>query len=346
MSTNTEENHYETLGVDKKASIEEIKKAYRKLSLKHHPDKPTGDEEKFKKISNAYSVLESEDTRKQYDMEQSGSFNDGRHNHLSPEDIFASFFGGHGGGGGMRQGHNNNNHQNMPGFPLGGIFSNMGGMNMGEDMGFPFSGGNIRIFQSGGGCVNGIPIHILNQMNMNNHQKPPPISKTITINMSHVLSEMSVPIEIERWINENGNKIFEKEVLYIIIPKGIDNGEMLTIANKGNVMNDSLKGDVKISIIVENNTDFIREGLDLHYCKKISLKDALCGFSFCLEYINGKIYTLNNNEGSIIVPGYKKLIPNLGLTRENQTGNLIITFEVEFPKEYDIEVIKKLKEIM
>jgi DnaJ family protein A protein 2 len=197
-----------------------------------------------------------------------------------------------------------------------------------------------------------MPIHMMNQINqqMNqmgqNFQKPASISKTITITLSQVLMDFSVPIEIERWIIENGNKVFEKEVLYVVIPKGIDNGEVITIANKGNVVNDSNKSDVKISIVVENNTDFIREGLDLHYFKKISLKDALCGFSFCLEYINGKTYTLNNNEGSIIVPGYKKLIPHLGLTRENQTGNLIITFEVEFPKEYSSEVIQKLKEIL
>lgn len=62
------ENFYDILGVDKNASQEEIKKAYRKLAHKHHPDKKTGDEDKFKKISEAYSVLSDEEKRQQYDQ--------------------------------------------------------------------------------------------------------------------------------------------------------------------------------------------------------------------------------------------------------------------------------------
>jgi len=80
--------------------------------------------------------------------------------------------------------------------------------------------------------------------------------------------------------------------------------------------------------------------------KKITLKESLCGFSFELKYINGKSYTINNNSGNIIIPGYKKIIPNMGLTRDDHTGNLIIIFEIEFPTKLSANVLDKLKELL
>ena len=102
----------------------------------------------------------------------------------------------------------------------------------------------------------------------------------------------------------------------------------------------------KLFIKIINNTDFKRNGIDLIIERKISLKEALCGFSFVLKYINGKTYTINNNPGSIVTPSYFKSIPNMGLTRENHTGNLIITFEVVFPEVLNMEQINKLKDIL
>jgi DnaJ-class molecular chaperone len=65
-----------------------------------------------------------------------------------------------------------------------------------------------------------------------------------------------------------------------------------------------------------------------------------------LKYINGKVYTLNNNSGSIIPPEYIKTIPNMGLTRQEHTGNLLIHFHIEFPEKLSEEQIKSLKEIL
>lgn len=103
-------DYYSTLGVEKTASADEIKKAYRKLALKYHPDRNAGDknaEEQFKKISEAYAVLSDADKRKQYDTFGSSNF----HQRYSQDDIFrgADFesifadlgFGGRGGGGGF-----------------------------------------------------------------------------------------------------------------------------------------------------------------------------------------------------------------------------------------------------
>ena len=70
---NMNQNHYETLGVSKDASQEEIKKNYRKLSLQHHPDRG-GNEETFKKLSEAYEQIGDPENRQKYDMEQNNPF--------------------------------------------------------------------------------------------------------------------------------------------------------------------------------------------------------------------------------------------------------------------------------
>ena len=79
--------------------------------------------------------------------------------------------------------------------------------------------------------------------------------------------------------------------------------------------------------------------------KSITIKEALCGFSFELKYITGRKYTITNNSGNIISNGYKKVIPNMGFTRENHVGNLIIIFNVQFPDKLPDETIEKLKQI-
>jgi hypothetical protein len=200
--------------------------------------------------------------------------------------------------------------------------------------GFP-PGANIHVFR------NGVPININNAM-----QKPTPIIKNISINMEQVMNGANIPVEIERWILENGNKVFERETIYVSIPKGIDDNEIIMLRDKGNIINEQNKGDIKLFIKVENTTSFKRNGLDLIFEKQVTLKEALCGFAFELKHINGKSYTINNNPGSIVTPAYFKSIPNMGLTRDGDTGNLVITFEVVFPETLDLDKISKLKEIL
>ena len=206
------------------------------------------------------------------------------------------------------------------------------GMNFGGPPGMHFGGPRIHVFR-GGSHTQAL-------------QKPTPIIKTVTINMEQVLTGGTIPVDIERWLIEGENKVFENETVYVTIPKGVDDNEIIILRDKGNILNDEIKGDLKLFIKVENTTQFERKGLDLIIKKQISLKDALCGFSFELKYINGKVYTLNNNSGSIIPPEYVKIIPNMGLTREGHTGNLLIHFQVQFPEKLTEEQIKLLKEIL
>jgi len=334
----SEESFYTILGVSEKATKDEIKKAYRALSLKHHPDRNNNSPESnmmFKKIGEAYETLSDTEKKNQYDMMNNNPFFKMKSSNMeaSIDEIFQTFFSGMPGMGmqGMQG-------MGMPGMGMPGMGMGMPGMGM-QGMGMP--GGKIHVFTSRGGFPQGFPQGFTEALS-----KPTPIIKTMEITMENVLNGATLPLDIERWLIENDIKVFEKETLYVTIPKGVDDNEIIILREKGNVLNELLKGDVKIFIKVINNSSFERKGLDLFMHKNISLKEALCGFTFEIEYINGKTYTLNNNSRNIIPPNYKKVIPDMGLTRENTTGNLIIQFYVEFPEKISDENIKKLSEIL
>ena len=307
---------YDILEVSENASSEDIKKSYRKLSLKYHPDKNKEPESigKFQKITESYETLGDKEKRQQYDMTRNNPFHKAMNMNMGPfgqggqfdpmEEIFSSLFG----------------------MPFGGMAQ--------QGMGMPFGMPHVQIFK------NGVPVNMSHGL-----QKPTPIIKEVFINIDQVLSGGSVPVDIQRWIVENGTKTFENETIYVTLPKGIDDNEILILKDKGNVSSPSCIGDIKLYIKINNNTDLKRQGLDLIYEKKITLKEALCGFSFDIKYINGKNYTINNNSGNIIPPGYRKIIPNMGLTREEHVGNLIIVFEVEFPVKLKEETVQILKDM-
>uniref|UniRef100_A0A6C0KZB8 J domain-containing protein n=1 Tax=viral metagenome TaxID=1070528 RepID=A0A6C0KZB8_9ZZZZ len=333
MST---EDYYKLLEISENASQEEVKKSYRKLSLKWHPDKNPGNPDAslmFQKISEAYETIGDAEKRQEYDMMKKNPFLRGQNfeqgmpfNDMN--DLFSMFFNSNGNGNPMQNQTMHQMHHPMQGFPpeMAHLFGGMGipgGLN----------GGNIRIFR------NGVQVNPM-------MEKPVPIVKNITITMEQVFCGGNIPIEIERWVLENGNKVFETVTIYIEIFKGIDNNEIIILRDQGNVMSEKCKGDVKIFIKVDNHCKFERKGLDLIYIHKISLKESLCGFSFDLKHLNGKSYTINNKSGNIIPPNYNKIIPNMGLTREGHNGNMIVQFEVDFPTTLTSEQLEGLSTIL
>ncbi len=318
------ESFYTILEVSDTATIDEIKKSYRRLSMLYHPDKNKNNPDataKFQKISEAYETLGDTEKKSQYDMSRNNPFIRMMNNNGNPgnpiDDLFANLFG-QGFGPGINVTHFG---------PGGGPFGPGGG---------PF-GPNIRIFQ------NGVPVNP--QGFVNGMQKPTPIIKHINVPIDRILTGTTVPLEIERWIIEDGNKIFETETMYINVPKGIDDGELILLKDKGNGIREDCKGDIKVFVKIENNTDFKRSGLDLIYEKSITIKEALCGFSFDLKYITGKIYTINNQSGNIITDGYRKPINGMGFVRDGHTGNLVIIFNIKYPEKLTNEVVEQLRKI-
>jgi DnaJ-class molecular chaperone len=300
------DNFYNVLGINEKASKDEIKKAYRGMQMKWHPDKNLGSQESInmtQKINEAYETLGDEQKRSEYDDVRNNPNPFMRMNttEMPMDDIFSLFFGGQG-----------NPFGGLPGMPPGARIHVFGG-----PMGFQQA-----------------------------LQKPPPIMKTLYVNMEQVLTGATIPLDIERWVIENGIKVHEPEMIYVSVPQGIDDGEIIVLHDKGNMISENQKGDVKVFIKISNDTNFKRSGLDLILEKNISLKESLCGFTFEIKYINGKSYTLNNNKGNIIPPEYRKVYPNMGLTRGDHKGNMVIHFHVDFPESLTPEQIAKLIEVL
>ena len=316
---------YKILGVSDNASQGDIKKAYRKLSLIHHPDKNPGDttnSEIFKSISEAYETLGDPEKRNEYNMSRRNPF---------------MYMGD------MHGGMNNPNMNNMVNPNMDNLFNMFfnskmpnGMHSMGE---FPNGrmNGNIHIFR------NGQPINI---NNLNNLNKPPPIIKNITISLEQAYKGDNLPVTIERWLFEDDIRKIENETLYIPIMKGIDNNEIIILREKGNVLKTDLKGDVKIIITIHNTSCFKRDGLNLYIEKEITLKESLCGFNFIINHISGKQLRFNSESGMPMKDGLTKDIPGFGMDRENNKGSLYIKFNVIYPDILTNEQIIKLHEIL
>jgi DnaJ family protein B protein 4 len=319
-------NHYETLGIPNDANESEIKKAYRKLSLMYHPDRNQSEEakEKIQQINHAYEILSDSQSKQRYDHELKYDAN------------------------------------NIPnGFPMNGEdmsdINNFFNMMFNGNGGFP-GFGNMHPMHGGGPNIHeihtmhgmpGMPnIRIIHSGNVFNMAKPEPIIKKIQITLEQSYHGCNLPVEIERSIFVNNVKSIEKETIYINIQQGVDDNEQILVHEKGNIINNNI-GEVKIIIQVVNDTGFQRNGLDLIYNKKVSLKESLCGFTFDMVHLNGKKLCLNNiSNPTVIKPNFKKVVASMGMIRDNSIGNMIIHFDVEFPDILTPEQISVISSIL
>ena len=307
----SEKDYYEILNINKKCSEDDIKKAYRKKSMETHPDRNPNDPEansKFQEVSTAYDILSDKQKRRMYDMGVLKSDMDVGMDTGMPmnEEELMHFFTNN-----LFSGNLNN---------LGGF----GGLN-----------GRAQVFHMGG-----IPVNFSSAM-----QKTAPIVKHVELSLERAYTGCTLPLEVTRWVHGITQQE-EKETLYVTIPPGIDDNEIIVLKEKGNILNERNKGDVKVFIKIINNTEFERDGLDLIYNKNVSLKEALCGFAFDMKFIDGRVFKINNGNGNVIHADYKKLVPKMGMKRDHHIGNLIIVFSVIFPDKLEEEQINTLNKIL
>ena len=178
-------------------------------------------------------------------------------------------------------------------------------------------------------------------------QKPPAIEVNLEISISQAYSGCTESVSVKRWIAEGrSGQREEKETLYVTVPRGADDGEILVLESKGHCSPEGVSGDVKVFLSVANDSEFRRRGLDLVYEHTISLREALCGFSFELHHVSGKALTIQNPRGSIVTPSYRKIVPELGMQRDGHTGNMVIDFKVVFPSRLDSGVVDQLESLL
>ena len=338
---NPDEDYYKTLGVDEKATEDELKKSYRRLSMLHHPDKNGNTDEskqKFQELNNAYETLSDANKRRMYDMMRRGGGGHGMPGGGGGHPFEHVFHFG-GAGPGMRPPNQHHQSQFPPGIPeelLHMLFGQgMGPGGQGQGMGQ----GPKVVFQSFHPGMRGAQ----HQPQTPRFQTPPEsIIKTVSLSLEQCFNGCTIPLEIDRQIPDNDIVKIEKETIHAQIPKGVLQGDTIILNECGHMNEHGMKGDIRIIVNILQHPVFKVEHLDLHIEKNIPLKLALCGFDFEIHHLNGKVFKLANKPGNVIKPGSIKTIPGLGLEKNGETGSLKIKFNVDFPDTLTSEQIQAL----
>ncbi|KAF9590126.1 hypothetical protein IFM89_031730 [Coptis chinensis] len=299
-------DYYKVLGVDKSAKDDDLKKAYRKLAMKWHPDKNPNNkkeaEAKFKEISEAYEVLSDPQKRAVYD--QYGE--DGLKGQVPPPG--AGPFGGMGGGGGMRGGR------------FGGMF--------GEDVFASFGG-------EGGSMSQGV-------------RKAPPIENKVPCTLEELYKGTTKKMKISREIADaSGRTMPVEEILTIDIKPGWKKGTKITFPEKGNERPNVIPADLVFIIDEKPHSLFTRDGNDLIVTQRISLVEALTGYTVHLTTLDGRNLTIPIT--NVIHPTYEEVVPREGMPipkDPSKKGNLRIKFNIKFPARLTAEQKAGMKRLL
>jgi DnaJ-class molecular chaperone len=343
--------YYDTLGVARDATADEITKAYRKLALKYHPDKNPGkveSEEMFKKVSGAYQVLNDAEKRKSYD--QFGKARLNGNSQMPDMDMFREMFETMGSMGG--------------GIPGMGGFNFMGGMpgmqghsqSQTQPIKLPymasleelFMGANAKVSYDrqlkcspceGNGFTDCKP-HKCAQCNGN---------KQVQQMMRHGPMMQMVNVVCPGCQGTGSDKdpktaslkcpkcsalgyTTSNETIEFRITQGLSRQKIVIEKNKGHyIQSTSQYSDVVIIIETKEHELFHLDGLNLELVIPIKLGDAICGFKHTIKYLDGTYLTFSSE--NCVSPRTIKRIGSMGMKAEqvNRRGDLIIRFDIEFP---------------
>ncbi len=349
-------DYYKILGIDKKANKDDIKKAFRKLAHEYHPDKKTGNTDKFKEISEAYSVLSDDNKRAQYDMMGSGGFNGGFNGFNGAQGFDFSQFSQQFNQGGME-------------FDLGDLFGD-------------FFGGGFR----GRREARGADIHVeirasfeesvfggdrkirINHMAVCDKCKGTagePGSKTKTCDackgkgsVKEIRRSILGSIATERvcticagdgevpekpCTNCRGRGVLDKdEVIEIKVPAGINDAEVLRVSKMGEAVRGGESGDLYVSVRVDTHPRFTKQGQNLYTDLNVKLTDALLGAEINFETLDGAT--------KVVVPEGVKFgdvirIKERGVPIKGKRGDIMLRVKIEIPKKLSKEEKKLVEEL-
>ena len=338
---------YEVLGVEKNADQKSIKKAYRKLAMKHHPDKG-GDPEKFKEINGAHEVLSNPEKRELYDKYGPDGLRQGGGGGGGMGDIFEMFFGGRGGGRGRSS--RRERPQLKP--TVKKINVDLEKIYTGHLKSVIIDRKTLCAGCDGKGGKN---ITICTQCK----------GRGVVIRMVQLGPGMYSQSQTSCGKCDGEGKIFKKEdickeckgkktitkpeKIEIPIEKGIPDKHQIKMEEKGNEHPEYRTGDLVVVVFSNPHPVYTRKGEHLYMKKKISLYESLVGFKFNIEQLDNNIVTVETEPGEIIHHGQIKMVSELGLPIYGETfsyGNLYIEFEVELPKKITPQQAKVLKTVL
>ncbi|MBR0370307.1 MAG: molecular chaperone DnaJ [Methanobrevibacter sp.] len=348
-------DYYEVLGVDKTADEKEIKKAYRKLAMKYHPDvsEEEGSEEKFKEISEAYAVLSDEEKRQRYDQ----------FGHAGMEGFTAEDF------------YQNVNFDDIfQGFDIGNIFDLFGfgggsrsrgrtGPQRGSDI---YTDVQITLEEAYNGCEKEIKVTRSELCPTCNGSKSKPghdPQTCPTCNGTGQIKEVSntflgqmVNVRPCRQCGGTGKIITDPcdechgkgsvrktKTIKLEIPEGVNEGNHLRVSGEGNCGETAgLEGDLIVSVHIKRNKLFEREGDHLYYEQQISFPQAALGDIISIPTIEGKEVEFKVNPGTQSGTVFKLKGQGMNSVRHSARGNLYVTVTVVVPKKLN----SKQKELL
>ena len=347
-------DYYKILGVEKNASADEIKKAFRKLAHEHHPDKTGGDDKKFKEASEAYSVLSDQKKRQQYDTFGSAD---------------AQGFGGADASG-------------FGGFDFSGFQGGNMEFDLGDIFGDFFGGGRRRERTPRGNDISvdieltfkesifGVEkdIHLNTMSKCENcdgtgGEPKSEIVKCEKCDGNGVVKEVkssifgsfttqktcpdcngSGKIPKQKCKVCHGHTVHRKEHSFKVkIPSGIENGEMVRLSNAGEAAPHGTAGDLYIRVHVKPHPQIRKDGSNLVMKLPVKLSDALLGSEYSVETIDGAV-TLKVPSGvrfGEILRMKEKGVPFDGRRR----GDLLVHIEIEMPKKVSKSAAKLIEEL-
>jgi len=325
---------YDTLGVSKNADDKEIRKAYRKLAVKHHPDKG-GDEKQFKEISAAYEILSDKESREKYDKYGLEGVADENVSGHGMNDLFSMFFGGQGGGGGRKG----------------------GGKRKGPSVNHPLKVSLEDLY-------NGKTVKLA----VNRKVIEGEASTCAKCRGQGAVMEIrqigpGMISQVQRACDECAGQGYsatmksERKVLEVHVEKGMKHNEKISFREMGDETPNMETGDVNFIIQEKEHSLFKRKGADLLLVKELSLNQALCGFKFLVKQLDGRQLCIESKAGEVIKPEgdgqnpFVKVVPDEGMPSRGNPfvkGNLYVLFRVKFPEDGELsdKCLETLKKVL
>lgn len=356
-------DYYEVLGVSKNATADEIKKAYRKMAIKYHPDKNPDDkeaEEKFKEAAEAYDVLSDADKRSKYDRFGHAAFEGGagagggfHGSGMSMDDIFSNFgdiFGNFGGFGGFSGHHSSSRSVNRGSNIRVKVRLTLQEVAKGVEKKLKVKKYVKCSHCNGTGAKDGSSYSTCHTCNGSGR-----VTRVVNTILGQMQQQTECPdchgdgrIITNKCTHCNGEGIaMGEEVISVQIPAGVEEGMQLSVSGKGNAgRRGGANGDLIVYIEEEKSKELIRDGNNLVYNLYLSIPDAILGAPVEVPTVDGKV-KVNIEAGT--QPGKVLRLKGKGLPDVNGygSGDLLVRVDVFVPKDLnkdDKNLVEKMKE--